>query len=184
MSQPVGTTARSVEPRRPGYAGARGGASLVRVALACIALTSVALTSVALGDSSLQAASSSTDAVTEAPADAGTASGAVNAAPARPEALGAGTWALRVETSAGTGTPTVVLTQEGNTLSGTYRGRFGDQPVTGTLSGNNIKFTFLVSGPMGSAQVTYTGTVDGDTMSGTMQMGDRMGGRFTGKRTP
>lgn len=184
MSQPVGTTARSVEPRRPGYAGARGGSSLVRVALACIALTSVALTSVALGSASLQAASSSTDAVTETPADAGTASGAVNAAPARPEALGAGTWALRVETSAGTGTPTVVLAQEGNTLSGTYRGRFGDQPVTGTLSGNNIKFTFLVSGPMGSAQVTYTGTVDGDTMSGTMQMGDRMGGRFTGKRTP
>lgn len=184
MSQSVGTTALSAEPRSPGHAGARRGSSFVRVALARIALISIALSSIAFGNSSLQAASSSSDAAAEAPADAGPASGAANAAPARPEALGAGTWALRVETSAGTGTPTVVLTQEGNTLSGTYRGRFGDQPVTGTLSGNNIKFTFLVSGPMGSAQVTYTGTVDGDTMSGTMQMGDRMGGRFTGKRTP
>lgn len=94
----------------------------------------------------------------------------------------AGTWALTVETSAGTGTPTVLLEQNGARLTGTYRGRFGDQPLTGALEGAAITFSFTVSGPMGSADVTYSGTVAGDEMSGTMRMGDRAGGRFTGRR--
>jgi len=134
-----------------------------------MALTSLALLSLVLG-SMVQAASVDPG---RAAAPAGSALQSV-----------AGTWSLRVETSAGAGTPTVVLMQDGTTLTGTYRGRFGDQPVTGSVSGRSIRFTFRVSGPMGSAQVTYTGTVDGDTMSGTMQMGERMDGRFTGKRTP
>jgi len=93
-----------------------------------------------------------------------------------------GTWALTVETSAGTGTPTLILEQAGGDLSGTYKGRFGDQVVTGTIAGNAIRFAFTVSGPMGSADVAYSGTVEGDTMSGTMQMGAQAGGRFTGRR--
>jgi hypothetical protein len=94
----------------------------------------------------------------------------------------AGTWDLRVETSAGTGTPTLVLEQNGSTLAGTYTGRFGPQPITGNLDGDRITFAFDVSGPMGSAKVAYSGTVDGDTMSGTMQMGAMAGGTFSGRR--
>jgi hypothetical protein len=94
----------------------------------------------------------------------------------------AGTWALTVETSAGTGTPTVVLEQDGARLTGTYHGRFGDQPLTGSLEGAAIRFSFTVSGPMGSADVTYAGTVAGEEMSGTMHMGERAGGRFTARR--
>lgn len=94
----------------------------------------------------------------------------------------AGTWSLTVETSAGTGTPTVILEQDGAALSGTYKGRFGDQALTGTLDGDAIAFSFTVSGPMGSAEVIYTGTVAGAEMSGTMQMGGRAGGRFSGRR--
>jgi hypothetical protein len=106
---------------------------------------------------------------------------AASPAGARPTAV-AGTWALTVETSAGTGTPTVVLQQDGESLSGTYRGRFGTHPLTGTLKGDAIMFAFTVSGPMGSAEVTYTGTVAGDTMKGTLRMGEQAGGRFTGRR--
>lgn len=106
-------------------------------------------------------------------AEAGTAAGAPDVA---------GTWGLTVETSAGTGTPTVVFVQDGARLTGTYRGRFGDQPLTGSLDGAAITFSFTVSGPMGSTDVTYAGTVAGDEMSGTMRMGERAGGRFTGRR--
>jgi hypothetical protein len=94
----------------------------------------------------------------------------------------AGTWNLTVVTSAGTGTPTLVLEQNGSSLAGTYTGRFGPQRVTGDLDGDRISFGFDVSGPMGSATVTYTGTVDGDAMSGTMQMGSMAGGTFSGRR--
>ena len=97
-------------------------------------------------------------------------------------AMVAGTWKLTVETSAGTGTPTLALTQAGSTLTGTYTGRFGAQPVTGAVDGNAIVFSFEVSGMMGSAIVAYQATVDGDAMQGTMSMGDVGGGAFTGVR--
>jgi hypothetical protein len=94
----------------------------------------------------------------------------------------AGTWKLKVETRAGTGTPTLVLVQDGEKLSGTYTGRFGESPVTGTIKGNALVFSFTGSGPMGSAEVTYTGVVDGADVSGTMTMGAMAGGNFTGHK--
>jgi len=95
-----------------------------------------------------------------------------------------GTWNLTVTTQAGTGTPTLVLAQSGETLTGTYTGRFGTSPIKGTYKDGAIVFSFEVSGPMGSAEVTYTGKVDGDAMSGNMQMGTMAGGTFSGKKAP
>jgi hypothetical protein len=94
-----------------------------------------------------------------------------------------GTWKLTVETQAGTGTPTLVLAQQGEQLTGTYTGRLGESPITGTTAGDAIEFSFSATGPMGgTATVKYTGTVSGDTMSGSMTMGGRAGGTFTGRR--
>ena len=95
-----------------------------------------------------------------------------------------GTWKLTVSTTAGTGTPTLVLVQQGEMLTGTYTGRFGESPIKGTFKDGAIVFSFEASGPMGSAHVTYNGTVEDDTMSGTMQMGEMAGGTFTGNRQP
>jgi hypothetical protein len=95
-----------------------------------------------------------------------------------------GTWKLTVTTTAGTGTPTLVVVQKGEALTGTYTGRFGESQITGTLKDDAIDFSFDASGPMGSAHVTYTGKVAGDTMSGNMQMGAMAGGTFTGTKQP
>ena len=95
----------------------------------------------------------------------------------------AGTWNLNVKMSAGTGTPTLVLKQDGETLTGTYTGRFGASPIKGTLNGNAIEFSFTVTGPMGgSGEVTYKGTVDGASMSGTVNLGPMGDGTFTGTK--
>jgi hypothetical protein len=94
----------------------------------------------------------------------------------------AGTWNLTVQMSAGTGTPTLVLVQDGENLTGTYTGRMGTSPIKGKLSGNAIEFSFTVSGPMGSRDVTYKGTVDGAAMSGTVNLGPMGDGTFTGKK--
>lgn len=94
----------------------------------------------------------------------------------------AGTWDLKVETQAGTGTPTLVLVQDGEKLTGTYTGRFGKSPITGTIKGNALEFAFTASGPMGSAEVSYSGTVDGASVSGSMKMGSMAGGNFTGHK--
>jgi len=94
----------------------------------------------------------------------------------------AGTWHLTVETSAGTGTPTLVLEQRGEALTGTYTGRFGTSPINGTIKGSAIEFSFTASGPMGSATVSYSGTVEGSQMHGSMTMGQRTGGTFSGEK--
>jgi hypothetical protein len=95
----------------------------------------------------------------------------------------AGKWALTVETAGGTGTPSVELKQDGETLTGTYSSQvFGEQKVTGTIKGNAISFGFTGSFGGNSVAVTYSGTVDGTSMKGKVTLGDIGEGTFTGKK--
>jgi hypothetical protein len=107
-------------------------------------------------------------------------------APAAPAAGGAadvsGAWALEVTTEAGSGTPTVTLKQDGGQLSGQYSGQFGEAPVSGTITGQEITFGVEMSVQGTPVKIAYTGKVDGATMSGTVSFGDLGGGTFTGKR--
>lgn len=95
----------------------------------------------------------------------------------------AGEWDMAVETQAGTGTPHFSFKQDGSTLSGTYKGQLGEAPVTGTIKGNEATWSFKVNAQGMDLTVTYTGTVDGNTIKGKMQLGDMAEGTFTGKKT-
>jgi len=95
----------------------------------------------------------------------------------------AGKWALTVETQAGTGTPSVEFTQDGETLTGNYSSQvFGEQKVTGTIKGNAITFGFKASFQGNDDTGTYTGTVDGSTMKGKVTLSGLGEGTFTGKK--
>ena len=95
----------------------------------------------------------------------------------------AGKWALTVETAGGTGTPTIELTQDGETLAGTYSSQvFGEQKLTGTIKGNAISFGFTASVQGAAVTVTYTATADATTMKGKVTAGDLGEGTFTGKK--
>jgi hypothetical protein len=94
-----------------------------------------------------------------------------------------GTWQFSVTTPAGTGTPTLKLAQQGEAVTGTYDGQLGHAPVTGTMKGDALEISFTASGMMGAITVTYSGTVDGDDVSGKVKLGDLGEGTFTGKRT-
>jgi hypothetical protein len=93
-----------------------------------------------------------------------------------------GTWIMNVETGAGSGTPTFVLVQKGDQLSGTYKGQFGDAPVTGTVKGNDITITYKVSAQGQDLEIVYTGTLDGDKVSGKVKLGSLGDGTFSGKK--
>jgi hypothetical protein len=95
----------------------------------------------------------------------------------------AGEWDMAVETQAGTGTPHFSFKQDGSTLSGTYKGQLGEAPVTGTIKGNEATWSFKVNAQGMDLTVTYTGTVDGNTIKGRMQLGDMAEGTFTGKKS-
>lgn len=94
-----------------------------------------------------------------------------------------GAWAFQVETPAGAGTPTFTFKQEGEKLTGQYKGAFGEAPVTGTVKANKIDFSIKVQVEGQEATINYTGTVEKDgTMKGTVNLGEIGSGTWTAKR--
>ncbi len=94
-----------------------------------------------------------------------------------------GNWKLTVESDNGTTNPSVSLKQNGEELTGTYHGRFGDSPLKGTLKGGEIKFTVRVDVQGQEVIIDYAGKLDSDTtMKGTVKFGDFGDGTFTGKK--
>ena len=95
-----------------------------------------------------------------------------------------GTWNMTVESQAGTGNPVFTLKQAGEAVTGTYKGTLGEAPVTGTLKGNALVLTYNISAQGMDLKVTYTGTVDGTSVSGKVALGDLGEGTFKGTKAP
>lgn len=93
-----------------------------------------------------------------------------------------GKWTFSVVTPNGTGTPAVVLKQEGEKLTGTYESsRMGVRPLEGTVKKDVIDF--VLKG--GEVELRFTGTiVDKDHMKGELDMGGQGTAAFTAKRVP
>src|ERR1700742_5395315 len=93
-----------------------------------------------------------------------------------------GTWIMQVQTGAGSGSPTFILVQKGEALSGSYKGQLGEAQVTGTVKGDDVTIEYKVDGQAGSLAVKYTGKTDGKTMSGKVSLGQLGEGTFTGTK--
>jgi len=118
-------------------------------------------------------------------ADAGTtpAKPPATSAPANNSSDISGEWAFQVETAAGSGSPTFTFKQDGEKLSGQYKGAFGEAPLTGSFKDGKIAFTIKVDAQGQQLTINYTGTLEKDgTMKGTVDLGDVGSGTWTGKR--
>jgi hypothetical protein len=93
-----------------------------------------------------------------------------------------GTWIMAVETGAGSGSPTFILVQKGEALSGSYKGQLGEAQVTGTVKGDEVTIEYTVEGQGGTLAVKYSGKTDGKTMSGRVSLGQLGEGTFTGTK--
>jgi hypothetical protein len=93
-----------------------------------------------------------------------------------------GTWNFTVETAQGSGSPTFTFKQEGEALTGTYKGQFGEAPLKGTVKGNDISFTIKINAQGQDMEITYTGKVDGNTMKGKAMLGQLGEATFTAKK--
>src|SRR5579871_6164615 len=94
-----------------------------------------------------------------------------------------GNWDFTVETSMGTGSPSFVFTQHGETLTGTYSGLFGKADLTGTVKGDQIDFKFSFSYQGQSGVAHYSGTIESDKqMKGKVEFGDLGEGSWTGAK--
>jgi hypothetical protein len=95
-----------------------------------------------------------------------------------------GKWLFQVDTSAGSGTPTVTLKQDDETLTGHYSStNLGEAELTGTVKAGAIQFSFIADVQGMKIDVAYSGTVESnDAMKGTVTIGGVGQGTFTGKR--
>jgi hypothetical protein len=99
-----------------------------------------------------------------------------------------GDWELTSETPRGERTQTIHIEQDGEkltvTMQGGYRGGQEAAEITaeGTIQGNKVEWSFTRSTPRGDFSTKYTGTVDGDTMSGEVDRGERGINPWTAKR--
>jgi hypothetical protein len=95
-----------------------------------------------------------------------------------------GEWAFDVQTDGGGGSPTFVFKQAGDTLTGKYKGLFGEADLKGTVTGKNIKFSIAVDAQGTPMTIVYDGEVESNTaMKGKVDLGGQGSGTFTGKRT-
>ena len=90
-----------------------------------------------------------------------------------------GEWTFNVTTDQGGGTPTITFKQDGEKLTGKYVGQLGNADLTGTVKGNDIQFMFTIDAQGQQAPVTYKGTVEKNTMKGTLDIGGMINGTFT-----
>lgn len=112
----------------------------------------------------------------------GTSKATVNDAPAGEKIVVSGAWSFEVETASGTSHPTFTFTQEGETLTGQFTGAFGEAPLSGTIKGNQISFSFKIQSQQGEVTVTYTGIVEKDSMKGAVKFGELDSGAWTARR--
>jgi hypothetical protein len=89
-----------------------------------------------------------------------------------------------VTTDAGTGTPTVTLKQQGDSLTGHYSSQLlGEAELKGTVKDSKLSFTFQTEVQGTAVVVSYTGTVESrDALKGSVDIGGAATGTFTAKR--
>jgi hypothetical protein len=77
----------------------------------------------------------------------------------------------------------ISFVQKGETLEAKMTTPMGEMVGTGKVVGDEIEFTFtMTGGPMGDMTIVHKGKVEGDTMKGTVAMGDMGDREWTAKR--
>lgn len=80
----------------------------------------------------------------------------------------AGKWNVSLQLETITGHPVILLKQDGEKLTGTYEGRYGQSELKGSIKEKEIEFTVSIVAEGTQTQGVFAGTVNGDTMSGNV----------------
>ena len=91
-----------------------------------------------------------------------------------------GTWNVKVDLGGQGGSPTFVLAQDGEKLTGKYSGTLGEAEMKGTIKGDAVTLEFEIMG----ALIRYEGKLspDGAKIEGTCDYGGQASGTFTATR--
>ncbi|MFF2190581.1 aminotransferase class V-fold PLP-dependent enzyme [Streptomyces sp. NPDC058155] len=106
-------------------------------------------------------------------------------APPRPPSVDAtGEWTLEIEYLAGSSTAhRLELAQDGAAITGTHTGEYVSRKATGSVSGKTVTVRSTLSESSGDAlDFTFTGTLQGDSMSGELNMGEYLKATWKAER--
>lgn len=93
-----------------------------------------------------------------------------------------GTWELTMQTPMGERTSSVTLASADGTLTGTQTAEGNSTDIVdGTVSGNSVGWKVSITNPM-PLTLEFSGTVDGDDMSGDMNISGFGSWPYAGKR--
>jgi len=91
-----------------------------------------------------------------------------------------GTWIVQVTTPDISASPTVVLKQQGEKLTGEYQSsQYGSFPLEGTIKDGKIQFGFTMNIEGNSVATSFSGTAEKDSLKGNVSYGDFAQGTFT-----
>lgn len=93
-----------------------------------------------------------------------------------------GRWTVAIQFTAGTSAHTLHLYQQDGHVAGTHAGDFTTRELAGTVSGDRVS---LVSRVSDGVTLTYrfSGQLIGDSMSGSLDMGEYLTATWTATRT-
>jgi hypothetical protein len=94
-----------------------------------------------------------------------------------------GEWSATVMAPRGALEYTMYLTHEGPRLTGYFQSEYGEIPLKGTVNGEEIKLTWTMMDGSKEVPVSMTGTVKGNTITGTARLGTIGEGGFRAERT-
>jgi len=94
-----------------------------------------------------------------------------------------GAWEATYVTPLGPQELKMYLTQEGPRITGHTMSEFGEAPIRGSISGDEVKFSWTETDGGKPLEIAVTGKVEGDAIVGTASLGGRGQGRFRAERT-
>jgi L-seryl-tRNA(Ser) seleniumtransferase len=93
-----------------------------------------------------------------------------------------GQWEVQVTFDRGASHHVVVFEQQGTTLVGTHHGEFYSGDLAGSVTANTVHFRSSHKAEGTRLSYNFSGTVDGDKMSGSVDLGEYGAARFTGQK--
>lgn len=93
-----------------------------------------------------------------------------------------GEWDATMNTPGGVRNFKIVFKANGDSVTGTVKRQAGDVPLTGTIKGDKLTFSYMITYNDSPMQVTMTTTVTGDSMKGTVDFGGMASDEFSAKR--
>src|SRR5262249_47551285 len=105
------------------------------------------------------------------------------AAPAFAQTTIAGDWDMTINSPQGANTVKVTFKQDGQKVDGLFKSPAGELAFTGSLVGDELKFTFSIPFQGQPLEIAMTGKVEGAAMTGKANFGGMADGDWTAKRT-